>query len=160
MPRTVRLLGVVVLVTGAWTATVPFAGPAFSYPSSGAAAWTWTVAHWQLGLAPGVAAAVAGVTMLAGGPAEVWVAKLMAYASGLWLLAGPVIVDAWLEPGTAVTSTARTGSGAAVLLGYAIGPGIVLLTAAALAAGRRVATVATDRTSTVDDAPLSVGEWA
>ena len=160
MPRSVRLLGVVVLVTGAWTALVPFAGPSIGFAPATAAAWTWSASNWQLGLVPGLAAAVAGLTMLLGQPVEVWVAKLIAYAAGVWLLIGPVVGRLWLDPHEAATLTAQIGSDVSVVLGYVTIPGLVLVTSAALGAGRRVAAIAGDVGSDMSGFPLSVGEWA
>jgi hypothetical protein len=159
MPRMVRVLGVVVMVTGVWTAFAPFVGPAIGFAPAGAVAWTWTAPHWQLSLAPGVTAAVAGVTLLAGGAVEAWFAKLMSYAAGLWLLATPVVAAVWLDARDVAMLSAHTTSEAGVVLGFFTVPGVVLVTAAALAAGRRVAPSA-DGDGVVADGPLPVGEWA
>lgn len=129
MRARIRLLGICVLALGAWGGIVPYVGPLFGYRMATPNAWTWNTVNWQLHLAPGAAAVIAGILMLVGGA---WLARLggwLTLACGGWFVLGPLFASMWLTgaPETRVASSSLMQ--AARPLGYHYGTGLLLAAA-------------------------------
>lgn len=133
-----RGAGLVLLVLGLWGALVPFVGPSFGYGMGGAPAWTWTESHVTLHLAPGLAAAVGALFLLAGrdlsrGRLGAWLAAV----GGTWFVVGPSLRPLWAA--SDMSSMGGMGdsalSSALSALGYHYGTGVLIALAAAYALG-------------------------
>jgi len=131
------------VLVGAWAGIVVFVGPSFGYSVDGTGAWRWDEAHAWLHFAPGVAAVVAGLLMLAalgravsgGATRGVGLAGLLSIVAGAWLVLGPT---AWP---TVVTTHRRVWAVASPLhnlahqVGANLGPGALLIVFGALSMG-------------------------
>jgi|GEM_PF-1319737 len=135
-------LSVVALVIGAWGGIAPYVGPAFGYSADGSGSWHWTLSHALLGLVPGavaVAVAMAFVPLAARagrgrGRVLLWLSGLACLLCGAWFVVGPA---AW----PVLTDASRYFVPAAPLqalgnvVGYSLGPGVVLAACGAFAMG-------------------------
>lgn len=100
MPRTRgAVIGLLLILLGAWGALIPFFGPNIDWAYTGDPAWTWTAAKGWLEVFPGVAAAVGGLMLLVSGR------RATAMVGG-WLA---VLAGAWFVVGRAFASTAQIG---------------------------------------------------
>lgn len=125
------LFGIFMVAVSAWGGIVPYVGPLFGYSADGSAAWHWNLAHALLALAPGGAGVVAGLAMIAAagrvrfglGRATLAAAGLLAGLSGAWFLLGPpawpVLESTYLLPASPLRFLEH-------VVGYSLGPGIVL----------------------------------
>ncbi len=135
-------VGVIMMLAAAWGAIVPFLGPAIGFSGDGTASWTWSLTHAVLGLVPGAIAFGIGLLLVVEAPsvvvgrgrASITTAGLVAVACGAWLVIGPL---AW-----AVIDNTRpyfVGAGPlrelAYQVGYALGPGIIVVACGAYAVG-------------------------
>lgn len=136
---------VVLLLLGVWGALVPFVGPTFGYSMSGSRAWEWTESHATLHLAPGVAAVLGGLLLLA---SRNWAAQvsgaLVAAAGGVWFVIAPSLHPLWAGESTGMMSggmmhSESAGSSALSSLGYHYGTGALIALVAAYALGVLVA---------------------
>jgi len=94
--------------------------------------WTWNTQNWLLHLAPGAAAGVAGLLLLAVGPARrmvlggaITMPALLLLLAGGWLVVGPA---AWplIESGPAFNSATTSMGSFLYQIGTTLGPGVVL----------------------------------
>ena len=128
------VVGVMIALVAAWGGIVAYVGPSFGFSGDGSAAWRWTSSHLFLALLPGILGLVAGLLLIC-------VAPLTAGGRGridLVLLGGAtVIAGAWFAIGPWAWPVLRSvgpyfvvASPFRVLtfeLGYAVGPGLVLM---------------------------------
>jgi len=90
MPRSRgALIGLLLILLGAWGALVPFFGPNINWAYMTDPAWTWTTAKGWLEVLPGAAAAFGGLLVLlsrnrASGVFGGW----LAVAAGAWFVVG------------------------------------------------------------------------
>ena len=142
---------VVAALVGAWAAIAPYVAPTFGLRADGTSSWTWNLAHSWLAFAPGAAAFVAALVVLASASSlglararfAVRLAGLFALACGAWLVVGPV---AWpVLEGTRYFVVSDSWGMLIRLLAFSFGPGLVLAAFGAYALGwvgpARVATV-------------------
>jgi hypothetical protein len=140
--------GFLTLVLGAWAGIVPFIGPIFGFSGDGTAAWTWSLSHTVLFLVPGAAAVFAGLLMMAEGLSNgrarrsiLGFAGLLSAVCGAWLVIGPM---AWpVLHGTAFFAGASALRELTYWVGYALGPGALLLALGAFVLGRPRGTIGT-----------------
>jgi hypothetical protein len=100
MPRTRgAVIGLLLILLGAWGALIPFIGPNIKWAYTTDPAWTWTAAKGWLEVFPGVATAVGGLVLLVSG------SRASAMAGG-WLA---VFAGAWFVVGRAFASTLNIG---------------------------------------------------
>jgi hypothetical protein len=135
------VIGVLAILIGAWGGIVPYLGPTFGYSSNGIASFHWSLMHALLYLVPGAVAVFAGFCLLTLRGSGALFGLLLA-ACGAWFILGVVAWPILHEPGVAVFTTPATSPATnnfINLLGYNLGPGIVLalLGGMALTAGRR-----------------------
>lgn len=140
LPRpSLEVAGLLTLLLGAWAGIVSYVGPTFGFSADGSTAWSWTFAHGMLFLLPGAGAFLAGVLTMMGAARDaksvLGFAGLLAAACGAWLVVGPV---AWPVLGhAAFFRTVPVGTrDLAYWIGYALGPGGLLLAFGAFILGR------------------------
>lgn len=141
VPAGLGLVGLLAVLDGAWGAIVPYVGPTFGYRSNGVGSFQWTVEHGVLYLIPGIAGLVAGLMLLGfmrsrSGAAA---AGVLAVASGAWFILGVVVWPILYSSPSVFTAAPTPAANFANLLGYNLGPGIILavLGGIALGAARR-----------------------
>lgn len=141
VPAGLGLVGVLAVLDGAWGGIVPYVGPAFGYRSNGQPSFQWTTEHVLLYLIPGVAGIVAGLMLLGFMRSRFGaaIAGLLAVAAGAWFVLGVVAWPLLYSSPSVFTPTTTQAANFANLLGYNLGPGIVLavLGGMALGAARR-----------------------
>ncbi|HLI53314.1 MAG TPA: hypothetical protein VKU88_03230 [Acidimicrobiales bacterium] len=131
-PLGASFVGLLALLVGIWAAIAVYVGPYFGYRPTSAAVWTWNTQNWLLHLAPGAAAGVAGLLLLAVGPARrmvlggaITMPALLLLLAGGWLVVGPA---AWplIESGPAFNSATTSMGSFLYQIGTTLGPGVVL----------------------------------
>jgi hypothetical protein len=134
VPASLIVVGVIIALVAAWGGIVAYVGPTFGFSGDGSAAWRWTSSHLFLALLPGILGLVAGLLLIC-------VAPLTAEGRGradLVLLGGATIVGgAWFAVGPWAWPVLRSVGPYFVVatpfrvltfeLGYALGPGLVLM---------------------------------
>lgn len=129
--------GALLLILGAWAAIVPFIGPYlnFAYTPATNTAWHWTAARGWLEVAPGVAAAVAGLLLVASTyRIRSMAASWLAIAAGAWLIVGPSLTSVLHQHLGSPDPASSTGVRALeqLFFFYAVGGLIMLVAATAL----------------------------
>jgi hypothetical protein len=100
MPRSRgALMGLLLILLGAWGALAPFIGPMINWAYTDDPAWTWTAAKGWLEVLPGAVTAFGGLLLLTSG-------NRGSAAFGGWLA---VIGGAWFVVGRAFASTLGIG---------------------------------------------------
>ena len=90
MPRTRgAVIGLLLILLGAWGALIPFIGPNIDWAYMTDPAWTWTAAKGWLEVFPGVATAAGGLVLLVSGRrASAMVGGWLAVFAGAWFVVG------------------------------------------------------------------------
>lgn len=95
-PTGAALTGLTAVVVGAWGALAGYIGPYFGFRPVATNAWNWNMPNGLLHLAPGAAAVVAGLMLLAMGPARrsvrggaLTLPAVLLLAAGAWMVIGP-----------------------------------------------------------------------
>ena len=89
VPRfSLGVAGLLIAVLGAWGGIVPFIGPTFGYSADGSGSWYWDLAHALLSLAPGAAALLVGLLIMAGAGTKLFHNALTGFAGFVAMLAG------------------------------------------------------------------------
>ena len=135
------MVGFIALVASAWGGIVPFVGPTFGFSADGAGSWHWELSHVVLGLIPGALGCLVALTLMAPANATVTrrrlslsTAGIVGIASGAWFVIGPL---AW----PVLVNTHSYFVAATPLrvleyqVGYALGPGLILVMCSAFAVG-------------------------
>jgi hypothetical protein len=141
-PAALGTVGFLIVLLGAWAGIVPFVGPSFGFSGDGSSSWMWNLPHALLWVAPGAVAVWCGLMMLGlvpraiSGFGRLGSAALgtITAACGAWLVIGP---SAWpvLEHSAGVFVPASPLRELAYLIGYSLGPGILLVLFGAFAIG-------------------------
>ena len=101
MPRTRgAVIGLLLVLLGAWGALVPFFGPYINWAYTADPAWTWTTAKGWLEVLPGAVTALGGLLLLSAG-------NRASAMFGGWLAA---LAGAWFVVGQAFASPVNIGS--------------------------------------------------
>jgi hypothetical protein len=130
----VQLLGLLLVLLGAWGGIVAYAGPSFGYRMSSGPAWQWTTAHWQLHALPGAAVVLGGLLVLAAAPRlAARLGAVLAVAAGMWLVVGPMFASMWLGSGSETQLASGSLEQVARPLGYHYGTGVLIVAVAAFA---------------------------
>lgn len=131
-----RLLGVLLVLLGAWGGIVAYVGPRFGYRMSPGAAWQWTTAHWELHAAPGAAVVVGGLLVTMAAPRLLArLGAMLALLAGFWFVVGPLFSSLWLGTGGETQLASSSLNQAARPLGYHYGTGALIIAVAAYAWG-------------------------
>lgn len=129
-----RLLGLVLVLLGAWGGIVAYVGPRIGFRMDTASAWDWTTSRWELHAAPGAAVVLGGLLLLMAAPRAIArFGAVLALLAGMWLVVGPLFASMWLGSGAETQVASSTLSQAARPLGYHYGTGILIIAAAAYA---------------------------
>lgn len=135
----VRLLGVLLVLGGAWGGILPYVGPLFGYPmppGSAAAPFTWTTSHLELHLLPGLGAIVGGVMLIRGRRGTAAAGGFLAFLAGAWFVLAPTLARTWMPAaGPSQTLTASTFMQVVTPLGYHYGTGLLIAGLGALGLG-------------------------
>src|SRR2546423_9571440 len=123
---TTRMLGLLLMLLGAWGGIVVFVGPRFGYRMDSGPAWQWTTAHWELHAAPGAAVVIGGLLILAAGPGLARLGALLATVGGMWFVVGPLFASMWLGANAETQVASNTLAEAARPLGYHYGTGLLI----------------------------------
>jgi|GEM_PF-3296056 len=142
VPASLVLLGVVIALVAAWGGIVAFVGPTFGFSGDGSDAWRWTASHLFLALLPGAVAFVAGLLLIVIAPrtidgrgrADLFLLGIVSVLCGAWFVVGPW---AWpvlrtVHPYFVAAPPFRTLT---VELGYALGPGLLLVLCGGIVVG-------------------------
>jgi hypothetical protein len=141
-----RIIGFLLMLLGAWGAVVPFVGPHFGYAYTPDKMWAYTSGRLWLSVAPGAAAFLGGLLVLASDKAAAWGAFL-AVLGGVWFVIGqPVTAFALagrgISPGAPVASHGAIFAPATMRfleqLGFFYGLGVVIVFFAAVGLGEVV----------------------
>ena len=131
---TARLLGVMLILLGAWGGIVAYVGPLFGYRMNPFSAWQWTDANWELHAAPGGAVVLGGLLLLVATPrALARLGAMLALLGGIWFVVGPLFASMWLGASSESQVASTTLSQAARPLGYHYGTGMLIVAVAAYA---------------------------
>jgi hypothetical protein len=129
-----RLLGLLLILLGAWAGIVAYVGPLFGYRMTGGPAWAWTTSHWELHAAPGAAVVVGGLLVVAAAPRMIARAgAALAVAAGTWVVVGPLFASMWLGGDSESQLASATLHQVARPLGYHYGTGVLIVAVAAYA---------------------------
>jgi hypothetical protein len=139
------LIGLLLVILGAWGGLIPFVGPSFNYTIGPDQSWHWTSDRFLLEVLPAAAVVLGGLMlMLAATPRRAGTGALLALAGGIWFLIGPTMSMLWND-GALATGQALGASGTRVAewVGYFYGIGAVIAALASYALGRLAAPVVT-----------------
>ena len=129
-----RMLGLPLVVLGAWAGIVAYVGPRIGFRMDGASAWEWTTARWELHAAPGGAVVLGGLLLLVAAPRVIArFGALLALLGGMWLVVGPLFASMWLGTSAETQLASSTLAQAARPLGYHYGTGLLIVAIAAYA---------------------------
>src|SRR6476646_5143293 len=94
---TARLLGLLLILLGAWGGIVAYVGPRIGFRMDSAPAWQWNTARWELHGAPGGVVVLGGLLLMFGAPRVIArFGALLALVSGIWFVVGPLFASIWL----------------------------------------------------------------
>ncbi len=138
-----RVIGVLVMLLGAWGALVPFVGPYFGYAYTPDKVWVYTSGRLWLSILPGAAVVLGGLLVVASDRAAA-AGAFLATLGGAWFVIGQqvtafVLAGHGIAPGSPVASHGAI-FGAATMrfleqLGFFYGLGVVILFFAAVSLG-------------------------
>lgn len=155
------LAGLVALIASAWGGIVPFVGPTFGFSADGSGSWYWDLSHALLALIPGVVGCLVGITLMGYSAARsrtflgLGLIGLLAVASGAWFAIGPL---AWpvLYGSKAYFLTASPLHELAYIVGYALGPGLILAVVGGIAWGSETVAPGYEAETAAEVAPAAV----
>jgi len=136
---------------GAWAGLSVLVGPSFGWSPDGSPSWHWSLIHAALHVAPGGAALIGGVAMVAivpkaargAGRSGRGTGRLLAILAGAWLVVGPSEWPVLKSTQQMVFAPAAPLRSFTYVVGANLGPGLLLAVtgAFALAWAARVAKV-------------------
>ena len=133
--------GVMLMLLGAWGAVVPFVGPYFGYAYTPDKVWTYNSGRLWLSIAPGAAALLGGVLVVAS-RRTAGLGAFLAVLGGIWFVIGQQVTALAVRsitPGTPVVAGHAVFSPATMKflegLGFFYGVGVVIVFFAALVLG-------------------------
>ena len=136
------MVGFVALIVSAWGGIVAFVGPTFGFSADGAGSWHWDLSHAVLALIPGALGCLAALTFLAPANATVTrrrlsltAAGIIGIASGAWFVIGPLAWPVLVSTHSYFVVGATPLRALEYQIGYALGPGLILVMCSAFAVG-------------------------
>jgi hypothetical protein len=140
-PVSLGFVGVTMLLVAAWGGLVPFVGPLFGFSADGHRSWVWDQQHAVLAVLPGAVGVLAALLLIGRlhllrrglGIGGVAAAGVLATLAGGWFVVAPAASRVVLSVGYFVTASPFRAL--VDQLGYAFGPGLVLVACGAFAIG-------------------------
>jgi hypothetical protein len=140
-PAGLSLIGLLTALLGAWAGLSVLVGPSFGWSPDGSPSWHWSLINAALHVAPGAAALIAGLVMVAMVPKAARgvgrsgsaLAGLLAILAGAWLVVGPSewpVLESTQQTVFAPASPIRSFT---YVVGANLGPGLLLAVAGAFA---------------------------
>jgi len=155
MSAKIRVLGIALVLVGAFGALVPFVGPLFGYTMGSTGAWVITELRVTLQLIPGLVVILGGSIMVGGG-SRARLGAVLALLGGIWFTVGMEIRPAWAGSGGGMMMMGgNVWSTIASSLGYHDGTGVVIIMLAAYGLGAISAHSSSGVTSSRSDAGRS-----
>ena len=158
------LAGLLALLVSAWGGIVAFVGPTFGFSADGTGSWYWSLSHALLALVPGAVGVVVGLALMGYSLSRsrtflgLGLIGLLAVLSGAWFAIGPL---AWpvLYGTKAYFVTASPLRELAYIVGYALGPGLILAVVGGIAWGSETAGAGNYRVESAEEyaAPAETG---
>jgi hypothetical protein len=154
------LAGLVALLVSAWGGIVAFVGPTFGFSADGTQSWYWSLSHALLALVPGAVGVVVGLALMGYSRSRsrtylgLGAIGLLAVLAGGWFAIGPL---AWpvLYGSRAYFVGASPLRELTYVVGYALGPGLILAVIGGVAWGSETATASGSVDGTGEYAPPS-----
>ncbi len=140
-PVGLSIIGLLTALLGAWAGLSVLVGPSFGWSPDGSPSWHWSLIHAALHVAPGGAALIAGVAMVAivpkaargAGRSGAALAGLLAILAGAWLVVGPSEWPVLKSTQQIVFAPATPLRSFTYVVGANLGPGILLAVTGAFA---------------------------
>jgi hypothetical protein len=128
-------VGLTIALVGVWVLFVPLVGSYFDFGFHTDDTWQFGQAHWTLSIAPGLAAAIAGILMILPSRLGGWILGLVAALAGVWLVVGPSLYPLWTDQAAVEPVGGSETMTALMWVGYYYGPGALILLLTGLYAG-------------------------
>ena len=140
-PAGLSIVGLLTALLGAWAGLSVLVGPSFGWSPDASPSWHWSLVHAALHVAPGGAALIAGVVMVAmvpkaargAGRSGSALAGLLAILAGAWLVVGPSEWPALESTQQIVFAPAAPMRSFTYAVGANLGPGLLLAVTGAFA---------------------------
>jgi hypothetical protein len=140
-PAGLSIVGLLTALLGAWAGLSVLIGPSFGWSPDGSPSWHWSLIHAALHVAPGAAALIAGLVMVAtvpkaargAGRSGSALAGLLAILAGAWLVVGPSYWPVLESTQQTVFAPASPLRSFTYVVGANLGPGLLLAVAGAFA---------------------------
>jgi hypothetical protein len=135
-------IGFVTVLVSAWGGIVPFIGPLFGFGANGVGSWHWSAAHAVVALLPGAVGVLLGVTILAEargievgrGRMSLATVGILTVLTGAWFVIGPLALPVVMNHGPYFVAASPLRN-LANIVGYAMGPGLIVAVCGAFAIG-------------------------
>lgn len=132
-PRGLAVIGLAALLVSAWGGVVAYVGPTFDFGADGTPAWTWSLTHSLLYLAPGGVGVVASLAVISRSRGGATLTRLslaflglVLVACGAWFVVGPYAWPILEGPTTLFSPTSSALTMFTRLVGHNLGVGVVL----------------------------------
>ncbi|MGD0287595.1 MAG: hypothetical protein ABSC31_14680 [Acidimicrobiales bacterium] len=140
-PAGLSIIGLLTVLLGAWAGLSVLVGPSFGWSPDGSPSWHWSLIRAALHVAPGGAALIAGVAMVAivpkaargAGRSGAALAGLLAILAGAWLVVGPSEWPVLKSTQQIVFAPAAPMRSFTYVVGANLGPGFLLAVTGAFA---------------------------
>ncbi len=123
------IVGVLIILLGAFGLIIPFVGPLFDFGMGPEAAWVITMSRVVRHVLPGVAVILGGLMLFSGSRASRGVGITLAILGGTWFTVAPVVLGRMSEAPPTLMDVLRP-------LVYHYGTGLLITALAAFALGR------------------------
>jgi hypothetical protein len=131
------LIGLILIILGAWGALIPFIGPYFHYAYTPDYAWHWTASRGWLEVLPGTVTALGGLLVLmSNSRATAVLGAWLAAAGGAWFAIGTSFVPIFHTGSVGTPAASHATLRVLEAIGYFYGLGVVIVFFAATASGR------------------------
>jgi hypothetical protein len=131
------MIGLILIVLGAWGALIPFLGPYFHYAYTPDHAWRWTASRGWLEVLPGAVTVLGGLLVLiSNSRATAVLGAWLAAAGGAWFAVGTSFEPLLHTGAVGAPAGGHTPLRVLEAIGFFYGLGVVIVFFAATASGR------------------------
>jgi hypothetical protein len=131
------LIGLILIILGAWGALIPFIGPYFHFAYTPDHAWHWTASRGWLEVLPGVVTAFGGLLVLTSSSrATAVLGAWLAAAGGAWFAVGTSFEPIFHTGAIGLPASSSSALRVLESIGFFYGLGVVIVFFAATASGR------------------------